>query len=95
MDILKDIKQKMCCENISELRNINKDIDENLDLLLLIIDPKEYSVEQWQELSRYLFPKLQVDLPNDVHQLRDNLVLAIRTYREIRDRIIKTKKEYK
>ena len=82
-DLLEDIKTKMHYEHISDLRNIARDARENLESVLLLINPCDYSVKQWQELSHYLFPKLCIQLPSDAKKLRDNIVLAIVEYKKI------------
>lgn len=87
MDIFEDLREKMNYDNISDLRIMSKNVERNLDSVLLLIDPEEYSPEQWQELSHYLFPYLKVSLPSDSTKLRNNIIMAAVDYRLIVNRI--------
>ena len=87
MDIFKDLRKKMNYANISDLRIMGKNIERNLDLVLLLIDAEEYPPQPWQDLSRYLFPHLEVPLPTDSKHLRDNIIMAIVDYRILIEQI--------
>lgn len=87
MDIFEDLRDKMNYEKNSDLRIMSRNVERNLDSVLLQIDPEEYSPDQWQDLSRYLFPYLKVPLPSDSTKLRNNIIMATVDYRLIINRI--------
>lgn len=90
-DLFNFLKDKMKYDYISDLRDMNKNIDNNLDYVLLVIDANNYDVAQWQDLTHYLFPCAGTDLSANAEQLRNALILAIYEYRNIKERIARNK----
>lgn len=85
--LLDDLKEKMGCASVSAFRNINKNIENNLDYVLLGFNANDYDVKQWESLTHYIFPNAQIDVVADSTQLRNSLILAIYEYRKLKEQI--------
>ena len=82
------LKEKMQYDYISDLRDMNKNIDGGLDYVLLSIDANDYDANQWRDLTNYLFPRARIEILAEAEELRNALILAIYEYRKLKDQVM-------
>jgi hypothetical protein len=90
-DLFERVKSILHYEYISDLRDLNRNIENDLDLVLLQLDPASFEAFQWRAFIHYLFPNVQIDPSATSSQLRNSLVLAIYEYKQMRNQIERLK----